>query len=89
VIVFDEDFTLLSRSEVAAELGVSVSKVHRLAGAGVLAGVHHGGRWMVSTDEVERFRRTWVPPHPRGGGWNRGHRGQVRQFRPADRPKAG
>ena len=80
MIVFDEDFTLLDLHEAAAELGISRSRTQNYVRAGLLAAVHHGGRWMVSQDEVERFLLE-VGPAP-----TRSAVQLARKFRPPPRP---
>lgn len=80
MIVFDEDFTLLDLGEVARALGISRFRVEDYVRVGTLAAVHHGGKWMVAADELERFRRAWdpQPPVPRTM--------VPRRFRPPSRP---
>ena len=80
MIRFDEEFALLDLTEVADRLNVSMSRVRAYVRAGVLAAVHHGGRWMVSEDEVERFLLD-VGPAP-----TRSAVQMARRFRPPSRP---
>lgn len=90
MITFDElgdGFTLHTLTEVAALLGVSRYRVEDFVRAGTLAAVHHGGRWMVATEEVERFTQTWTP-RPRGPR-SRASRRFRPPSRPADLPDAG
>lgn len=76
-----DDLTLLDLDEVAHKLGLVRSRVEALVRNDELAGVVHGGRWMVATEEAERFAATWTPPA------RRTRAGTTRRFVPP--PRAG
>lgn len=80
MIVFDDGFTLLTLSEVADRLGITRFKIEQSVRSGALAAVHHGGRWMVAEEEVERFRGAYRPPT------RTRHTGVPRRFVPPARP---
>lgn len=79
MIQFD-DLVLHDLDEVAVKLDMSRSRVEGLVRADELAGVIHGGRWMVAAEEVARFRKTWRPPA------RVSRVGSTRRFRPPSRP---
>lgn len=57
-----DDLRLLDLDEVAQRVALSRKRVEGLVRNDQLVGVLHGGRWMVCTEEVERFLGTWVAP---------------------------
>lgn len=75
-----DDLTLLDLDEVAHRLDMVRSRVESLVRNDELAGVLHGGRWMVAAEEVERFSATWTPPT------RRSRVGVTRRFVPPPRP---
>lgn len=78
MIKFDDDFVLYTLAEVSGMVGVPRYRLEELARADEIAGVIHGGRWMVEHAEVDRFLREWAPP-PR-----QSQAGVTRRFRPPD-----
>lgn len=75
-----DDLTLLDLDEVAHHLGLARSRVEGLVRNDELAGVLHGGRWMVAREELDRFSATWTPPV------RRSRVGVTRRFVPPPRP---
>lgn len=79
MIQFD-DLVLHDLNEVARQLGMTRQRVDRLVRTDELAGVIHGGRWMVAQEEIDSFRSRWTPPvRPSQVGVRR-------RFRPPPRP---
>jgi hypothetical protein len=62
VIVFDSDFILYDLHEVVERTGLSRWKLSVCIRKGALAAVHHGGKWMVGSEELDRFRRAYRSP---------------------------
>lgn len=62
MIRIGDDLVLWTLDEVSAALNLPRVRVEALVRNDQLAGVMHGGRWMVAPEEVERFRADWVPP---------------------------
>lgn len=81
VIAFDDDFVLYDLAEVSDITGLSRSRVAISVRAGTLAAVHHGGKWMVAREEVQRFRKAF-----RGSPERRPLSGVPRRFVPPPRP---
>ena len=88
VITFDDEFTLHDLTEVAQALGADRVRIEQAVRSGSLAAVHHAGRWMVASEEVERFRGSYEPPvvRPRTVGTPRRF---IPPPRPAEVPEAG
>lgn len=56
---------LLTAQEAAQLLGMSYGHVRKLLASGELRGSKHGGwMWMVTREEVERFRRKRAQEEP-------------------------
>lgn len=79
MIAFD-DLILYDLAEVAGLLKMNRHRVEQLVRADDLAGVQHGGRWMVAAEEVVRFKRSWSPPE------RMSRAGTRRRFQPPPRP---
>lgn len=73
------DFDLYDLDEVAEQTGLSRNKVSQAVQLGLLAGVQHGGKWMVISEEVERFRVQCQSPATVG---NLAHQRRSRRFYP-------
>lgn len=88
MIRFDDEvtgvFVLHDLDEVAELTGVSRYKVMQAVQLGLLAAVQHGSRWMVISEEVDRFRRDYRPPTTLPA---LDHDGRTRRFHPP-RPAA-
>lgn len=81
MIQFGDDFILYDLTECSTMVGLPRYRLEELLRDGVLlAGVVHGGRWMVDSTEVERFTREYAPPA------RASRAGVTRRFRPPDLP---
>lgn len=55
----DELAPMLNTRQVADELGIDDSRVRQLLRAGRLSGTKYGRDWLVSRQEVERYKQVW------------------------------
>ena len=56
------DLGLMTTEETAEYLRLTPGRVRQLARAGILPGMHAGGRaWVFTREEVERYARNPVP----------------------------
>ena len=62
---FDEETKLLSKKEMAAELGVSYRTIERWFNSGYLKRIRIGGRIFFTYSEVYRLRDQFVEEAPR------------------------
>lgn len=57
-----EDLHLYTVDQVSEILDIPRYRVEELLRSGQMAGVVHGGRWLVAQEEVEDFPSRWTPP---------------------------
>lgn len=57
-----EDLVLYDLTQVSQMLDLPRYRVEELIRSGQMAGVVHGGRWLVAAEEIASFPERWSPP---------------------------
>lgn len=75
-----QDLALYDLNQVSQMLDIPRYRLEELIRSDQLAGVVHGGRWLVAEEEVASFRERWSPPVRVGTP------GRKRRWHPPPRP---